>query len=62
MKIVFKTVIIILTILLVANLFFWAAMHGSGHKVPTNTNWSFAITSIAFLFLLIGVIYFRNKI
>lgn len=62
MRIVVNILKLFLPVLLCANLFFWMAAHGSGHKIPAETNWYFAFTSLALTILLIIVFFLRKKI
>jgi hypothetical protein len=55
MKIVIKVIIVITYVLLVLNLFFWVAAHGSGHKIPLKTNLSFGISSLVLLALALSL-------
>jgi len=55
--IVLKVVIIIA---LCANLFFWLAAHASGHKIPSKTDWSFGLSSLLFVVLLIVIRIFLD--
>jgi len=60
MQKVVKILKIILTVLLVANLFFWAAIHGSGHKIPAETNRQFAFNSLGLTILLIIMFFLKR--
>ncbi len=57
-----KTVIfltkILAILLLILNVFFWLLAHGSGHKIPSKTDWSFGISSI----ILLGLAFLLNFI
>jgi|GEM_PF-3916813 len=50
LSIVLKVVIVIA---LCADLFFWLAAHASGHNIPSKTDWSFGLTSLLLIALLI---------
>ena len=48
-------------IALCADLFLWLAAHASGHKIPSKTDWSFGITSILLLLVLLVLIFISRK-
>jgi|SoiMethySBSTD1v2_1073268.scaffolds.fasta_scaffold295280_3 hypothetical protein len=48
-------------IALCADLLLWLAVHGSGHKIPSKTDWSFGITSILLLIVLLVLFFIRRK-
>jgi len=50
LSIVLKVVIITA---LCADLFLWLAAHASGHNIPSKTDWSFGLTSLLLIALLI---------
>jgi hypothetical protein len=56
--VVLKALVIIA---LCADLFFWLAAHASGHKIPSKTDWSFGITSILLLILLLALFFVNRK-
>jgi uncharacterized membrane protein YphA (DoxX/SURF4 family) len=47
---------ILVIILLILNVFFWLLAHGSGHKIPSKTDWSFGISSL----ILLGLAFLLN--
>lgn len=51
---------VFLYVLLGANLFFWAAAHGSGHKIPADTNRQFAFTSFVLVVSLIIMFFLKR--
>jgi hypothetical protein len=52
---------IILTALLVLNIFIWIIAQGSGHNIPLRTNIIFGARGLVLLALLILLIYWGNK-
>lgn len=36
-------------------LFLWVAVHAGGHKVPAKTDWSFGLSSVLLLIVLLTV-------
>ncbi|MDZ7897987.1 MAG: hypothetical protein U5N85_08160 [Arcicella sp.] len=60
-----KTVIffakVLVIVLLILNLFFWLLAHGSGHKIPPKTDWSFGISSLVLLGLAFLLNFVRKK-
>jgi hypothetical protein len=57
--IVFLRVLLIIAI--IAVLFFWLAAHASGHKIPSETDWSFGITSVLLLLVLLVLFFISRK-
>ncbi|WP_089898987.1 hypothetical protein [Chitinophaga arvensicola] len=53
MKLIIPILKIGLSILLSGNLFFWAAAHASGHKIPAGTDYLFALTGLILVVVLI---------
>lgn len=47
---------IILSVLLVLDIFIWIIAHGSGHTIPNRTDWSFALTAL----ILLGLLFIVN--
>jgi hypothetical protein len=60
-----RVLIVILRVLVIialsAVLFFWLAAHASGHKIPSETDWSFGITSVLLLLVLLVLFFIRRK-
>jgi hypothetical protein len=52
---------VLVIIVLSAVLFFWLAAHASGHKIPSNTDWSFGITSVLLLLVLLVLFLISRK-
>lgn len=61
-----KTIVLISKIvlfsLLCIDLFLWAAAHASGHKLPSKTQWSFALSSFILTALLILVNFLAPRL
>jgi hypothetical protein len=61
MKIIILTSKILFLALLALNLFFWVAAHAGGHNIPSNTNWSFGISSLVLLGLFLMLKFIENR-
>ena len=53
MRVLIVVLKVLVIIALCADLLVWLAAHGSGHKIPSKTDWSFGITGILLLIVLI---------
>jgi len=59
LSIVLKVVIIIA---LFADLFLWLAAHASGHNIPSKTDWSFGLSCLFLIAMLVLIqIFFDRK-
>lgn len=61
-----KTFIVILKVIVIvilcADLFFWVAAHASGHKIPSKTDWSFALSALFFILVILLLSFWGRKI
>ncbi len=62
MKIALLVIKIILILLLIFNLFFWAGIYGSGHKIPKETEITLSVWAISLISTLIAVAFIKRKI
>jgi len=62
MKIALLTIKIILIILLILNLFFWAALYGSGHKIPKATEVTMALWCGMLILALIVLSILKRRV
>ncbi|MCW3111172.1 MAG: hypothetical protein JWQ09_5678 [Segetibacter sp.] len=58
LSVVLKVVIIIA---LCADLFLWLAAHASGHNIPSKTDWSFGLSSLLLIVLLVLIRIFLDR-
>jgi len=62
MNILMKVLKVVLIVLLVLTNFGWFIMHGSSHKIPLDTDLSFAVLDLSLASLIIFFYYLgRNK-
>ena len=61
MRVLIVVLKVLVIIALCADLLLWLAVHGSGHKIPSKTDWSFGITSILLLIVLLVLFFIRPK-
>jgi len=61
MKIIFFVVRYGVLFLLALNLFFWAIAHGTGHSIPSKTNWALGLSSAVLLLVFLASTFFYKK-
>jgi len=61
MKVLIVVLKVLVIIALCADLFFWLVAHASGHKIPSKTDWSFGITSILLLLVLLVLLFIGRR-
>ncbi len=61
MKIAFLIIKIILILLLIFNLFFWAGLYAAGHNIPKKTDVTFAIRVVSLILALIVLAFIKRR-